>query len=209
VDDPAQVDEAQMETWLRDFDSWDLCDQTCSNLFGRTAYAFPKARAWARRHEEFSRRAGFVLIAERAAHDRVHDDSFWVGWFPTIRRGARDDRNYVKKAVSWSLRQIGKRDEALRTAAIEEAELLLGVDARSARWIARDVLRELQSEAVKSRLRSTVSRPEFPHGRGPRAPPPCRSGTARRLSRGPARRLPARPACRAPRPAPRARGPRR
>ncbi len=155
VDDPAQVDEGQMEAWLRDFDSWDLCDQTCSNLFGRTAYAFLKAEAWARRHEEFSRRAGFVLIAERAAHDRVHDDPFWVGWFPTIRRGARDDRNYVKKAVSWSLRQIGKRDEALRTAAIGEAELLLGVDARSARWIARDVLRELQSDAVKSRLRST------------------------------------------------------
>jgi 3-methyladenine DNA glycosylase AlkD len=157
VDDPAQVDPAQMERWVRGFDSWDLCDQTCGNLFGVTPHAFPKAKAWARRDEEFVRRAGFTLISERAAHDEQHDDAFWIGWFPAIRRAAEDDRNYVKKAVSWSLRQIGKRNLELNAAAIAEAEQLLALDARSARWIARDVLRELRSEAVQARLTGTTA----------------------------------------------------
>jgi 3-methyladenine DNA glycosylase AlkD len=106
-----------------------------------------------RRDEEFVKRAGFTLIAERAVHDRRHDDTFWVGWLPVIRSGADDDRNYVKKAVNWALRQIGKRTEVLNAAAIAEAEALLELDSPSARWIARDALRELRSEAVTSRLR--------------------------------------------------------
>ena len=155
VDDPVQVDGPQMETWVDGFDSWDLCDQTCGNLFGLTSHAYPKARAWVRRDEEFVRRAGFTLIAERAVHDRDRDDAFWIGWFPAIRTGSLDERNYVKKAVSWALRQIGKRNLALNAAAIAEAEHLLVLDARSARWIARDVLRELRSDAVKARLGGT------------------------------------------------------
>jgi 3-methyladenine DNA glycosylase AlkD len=151
VDDPAQVDPEQMEAWVSAFDSWDLCDQTCGNLFGLTPYAFPKAKAWVRRDEEFVRRAGFTLIAEGAVHAKDRVDGFWVGWFPAIRRGAIDDRNYVKKAVSWSLREIGKRNETLRLAAIAEAEALLELDDRSARWIARDALRELRSDAVRAR----------------------------------------------------------
>jgi 3-methyladenine DNA glycosylase AlkD len=155
VDDPALVEQAQMEAWVAAFDSWDLCDQTCSNLFGSTPHAFAKAKAWTRREEEFVRRAGFTLIAERAVRDKDHGDAFWIGWFPVIRRGAGDDRNYVKKAVSWSLRQIGKRNLALNAAAIGEAEGLILQDARSARWIGRDVLRELKGDAVQVRLRGT------------------------------------------------------
>ena len=157
VDDPTQVTPGQMESWVGDFDSWDLCDQTCSNLFGSTPYAYTKAKAWVRRKEEFVKRAGFTLIAERAVHDRERDDAFWLTWLPVIRSGATDDRNYVRKAVNWALREIGKRDLALNAAAIAEAERLLEIDAKSARWIARDALRELRSDAVQTRLRRRAS----------------------------------------------------
>ena len=153
VDDATQVSPAQMESWAVDFDSWDLCDQTCGNLFGRTSHAYAKARAWACRREEFVKRAGFTLIAERAVHDHeLTDDASWTRWFSAIRDGATDDRSYVKKAVNWALRQIGKRSETLRVAAITEAEALLELDSRSARWIARDALRELRSDAVRARI---------------------------------------------------------
>lgn len=153
IDDPADVTPSQMERWVADFDSWDVCDQVCSNLFGPSAHAYAAARAWVRRDEEFVRRAGFTLIAERAVRDRVHDDAFWLGRLPVLREGATDDRNYVKKAVNWALRQIGKRDAALNAAAIAEAEFLLELGSPSARWIARDALRELRSDAVRARLR--------------------------------------------------------
>jgi 3-methyladenine DNA glycosylase AlkD len=153
IDEPAMVTPAQMESWVADFDSWDVCDQVCSNLFGPSPHAFAAARDWVRRDEEFVRRAGFTLIAERAVHDREHDDGSWIAWFPVIREAADDDRNYVKKAVNWALRQIGKRNEALNAAAIAEAETLLEAGTPSARWIARDALRELRSEAVQARLR--------------------------------------------------------
>ena len=153
IDDPAEVTPGQMEAWVVDFDSWDVCDQVCSNLFGPSAHAFPAARAWVRRDEEFVKRAGFTLIAERAVRDRKHDDAFWTGWFPVIRDGATDERNYVKKAVNWALRQIGKRNASLNAAAIAEAEALLDLGSPSARWIARDALRELRSDAVQTRLR--------------------------------------------------------
>ena len=154
IDDPADVTPAQMDAWAADFDSWDVCDQVCSNLFGPSMHAFPAARAWTRRDEEFVKRAGFTLVAERAVRDREHDDTFWIGWLPVIRAGALDDRNYVKKAVNWALRQIGKRNEALNAAAIAEGEALLELGSASARWIARDALRELRSGAVQARLRS-------------------------------------------------------
>jgi len=154
VDDPALVTREQMERWVADFDSWDLCDQVCGNLFDATPFATGKARAWARRPEEFVKRAGFTLIAERAAHDHTSPDSAFTVWFPVIRRGASDERNYVKKAVNWALRGIGKRSLALNAAAIAEAELLAASEHRSARWIARDALRELRSDSVRERLRA-------------------------------------------------------
>jgi 3-methyladenine DNA glycosylase AlkD len=152
VDDPAEVTDAQRQAWVAGFDSWDLCDQVCGNLFVHTAEPFELARAWMARPEEFVRRAGFTLIAELAVHDRDHDDAFWASWFPAIHDGALDERNYVKKAVNWSLRQIGKRNPALNAAAIREAERLREATSRSARWIANDALRELRSDAVRARL---------------------------------------------------------
>jgi 3-methyladenine DNA glycosylase AlkD len=152
IDDPALVTDEQMEDWVVGFDSWDICDQVCGNLFGATRFAFRKARAWTRRSEEFVKRAGFTLIAERAVHDRSASDEVFARFLPTIRRGATDERNYVKKAVSWSLRQIGKRNLALHSLAIEEAKRLIELDSRSARWVGHDAARELRSDAVRKRL---------------------------------------------------------
>jgi 3-methyladenine DNA glycosylase AlkD len=158
VDDPRAVTRVQMESWVGDFNSWDVCDQVCGNLFGSTPFAYTAARAWVRRPEEFVKRAGFTLIAERAVHDKEAADLVFERFLPMIRRGATDQRNYVKKAVNWALRQIGKRNLALNGAAIAEAEALLSLDSPSARWIARDALRELRSPAVQERLRARGSR---------------------------------------------------
>jgi 3-methyladenine DNA glycosylase AlkD len=152
VDDPALVTAEQMEDWAAGFDSWDVCDQVCANLFGATPFAFRKARAWTRRPEEFVKRAGFTLIAERASRDRSSPDAVFERFLPVIRRGSTDERNYVKKAVSWALRGIGKRSLALNAAAIAESERLIDLGPPSARWIGRDALRELTSEAVGRRL---------------------------------------------------------
>jgi 3-methyladenine DNA glycosylase AlkD len=124
VDDPAEVTRDQMEEWVGDFDSWDLCDQVISNLFDLTPFAASVVRAWTKRPDEFVKRAGFAMIAAHAVHDRTAPDHSFTAWFPAIRRGATDDRNYVKKAVSWALRSIGKRNLALNAAAIAEAERL-------------------------------------------------------------------------------------
>ncbi len=123
------------------------------NLFDRTPFATRAARAWTKRDEEFVKRAGFALIATLAVHDRTSADPVFTAWFPTIRRGATDDRNYVKKAVSWALRQIGKRNLALNAAAIAEAEALAASPVASARWVGRDALRELRLDATQRRLR--------------------------------------------------------
>jgi 3-methyladenine DNA glycosylase AlkD len=154
VDDPAEVTQGQMEDWVADFDSWDLCDQVCSNLFDSTPFAKEKASEWARRPEEYVKRAGFTLIAAFAAHDRTSPNCSFTEWFPVIHRGASDERNYVKKAVNWALRGIGKRNLVLNAAAIAEAEILSASEYPSARWIGRDALRELRSDAVQERLRT-------------------------------------------------------
>ena len=152
VDDPAKVTRDQMEEWVRDFDSWDLCDQVISNLFDLTPSAASVVRAWTKRPEEFVKRAGFAMIAAHAVHDRTAPDHSFTAWFPAIRRGATDDRNYVKKAVSWALRQIGKRNLLLNAAAVAEAEMLATSDIPGARWVGRDALRELRSEETQRRL---------------------------------------------------------
>jgi Predicted DNA alkylation repair enzyme len=154
ADDPGQVTRAQMEEWVSDFDSWDVCDQVIGNLFERTPFAMSVARAWTKRPEEFVKRAGFVMIAERAVHDRTSPDTTFSTWFPVIRFGATDERNYVKKAVSWSLRQIGKRNPDLNAAAITEAEALTTLSVPSARWVGHDALRELRLEETQRRLRT-------------------------------------------------------
>jgi 3-methyladenine DNA glycosylase AlkD len=138
--------------WAGDFDSWDLCDQACGNLFDRTPFALEKAAEWAGREEEFVKRAGFALMAVAAVHRKDVPDRRFEELLPQIRAGATDDRNYVKKAVSWALRQIGKRSPRLHRKAIETACRIERVDSPSARWIARDALRELESPAVRRRL---------------------------------------------------------
>ena len=147
VDDLAKVTEAQMEKCVRCFDSWDLCDQCCQNLFGSTIFAYRKAVEGSYNDREFIKRAGFVLMARLAVSDKKASDSQFERFLPIIKRESADDRNYVKKAVNWALRQIGKRNARLRQKAIETARELQQTDSRSARWIASDALRELTRNA--------------------------------------------------------------
>jgi len=153
VDDPQEVTGEQMEGWVADIDSWDVCDQVCSNLFDKTRFAYQKAHEWSGRDEEFVRRAGFVLMAALSVHDKREGDEKFLEFLPLIKRGALDDRNFVKKAVNWALRQIGKRNMDLNKAAILAANDIQKIDSKSAKWIASDALRELTDEKTQKRLR--------------------------------------------------------
>jgi 3-methyladenine DNA glycosylase AlkD len=152
IDDHRQVTEEQMGKWVSDFDSWDVCDQVCSYLFDKTPYSFSKAYEWSKKKEEFIKRAGFVLMACLAVHEKKAPDEKLEAFLPIIKREAADERNYVKKAINWALRQIGKRNLYLNVKAIELAEEIQEINSKSARWIASDALRELKSEAVQKRL---------------------------------------------------------
>jgi 3-methyladenine DNA glycosylase AlkD len=153
IDDPKMATEAQMERWVKDFDSWDVCDQCCMNLFEKTEYAYQKCVEWSSREAEFVKRAGFVLMARLAVSDKKAGDEEFTEFFPIIQRESIDERNYVKKAVNWALRQIGKRNRSLNRTAIRAAEEIQEITSRSAKWIASDALRELTSEAVQKRLK--------------------------------------------------------
>jgi len=153
IDEPEKVTEEQMEEWVRDIDSWDVCDQVCMNLFEKTPFTLKKIHEWAQRDEEFVRRTAFSLIACIAWHDKKADDEQFVGLFEVIRNGALDERNFVKKAVNWALRNIGKRNLRLNRAALDLAREIRKIDSRSARWIASDAIRELESEKVQQRLK--------------------------------------------------------
>lgn len=155
VAEPALVTEVQVDAWIRDVDSWDLCDGLCGNLVDRTPFALDKVVEWTARDEEFVKRAGFALIAWMAVHRKDLNDGCFEAFLPTIREGSTDERNYVKKAVNWALRQIGKRSEGLNRRSIETARDIQRMDSRAARWIAADALRELTSEPVQERLRTT------------------------------------------------------
>jgi len=144
MDDPRQVTEDQMEAWVKDFNSWDICDQVCSNLFDRTSFAYRKALEWVRRDEEFVKRAGYLLMAALAVHDKKASDEVFLTFLPIINDGATDERNFVKKAVNWALRQIGKRKAKLNRTAIKAAEEIRKINSKSARWIASDALRDLK-----------------------------------------------------------------
>jgi len=152
IDDPEKVTGRQMETWAADFDSWDVVDQVCSSLFDQTKFAYPKAVEWSEREEEFVKRPGFVLMAALSVHDKGASDKEFEKFLPIIKREATDERNFVKKAVNWALRQIGKRNLALNKKAIKAAEEISKIDSRGARWIAADALRELKSDKVQNRL---------------------------------------------------------
>ena len=152
VDEPAVVGRRQMDAWAADFDSWDLCDLACNNLFVFTPHAWDKVRQWTGRSGEFVKRAGFALLACLCVHDKAAGDEEFAAMLPVIRGQAGDERKYVKKAVNWALRQIGKRSRALNRAAVREARAIRGQDSRAARWIAADALRELTSEKTQGRL---------------------------------------------------------
>ena len=145
VAEPARTTRAQMEAWARDFDSWDVCDQACQNLFWRTPHAWPIAEKWVRARAEFVRRAGFSMAAQLAHKQKDTGDEAFEPVLTWIVDAAGDDRNFVRKAVNWALREIGKRNPQLRRRAIATAQQLRAMDSRSARWIATDALRELQS----------------------------------------------------------------
>jgi len=153
IDDPKVTTAAQMDGWVKDFDSWDICDQCCMNLFEKTEFAYQKAVQWSAVEEEFIKRAGFVMMARLAVSDKRSHNTQFEAFFPIIKEGATDNRNFVKKAVSWALRQIGKRNRSLNRKSIEVAEDISKMDSQSARWIASDALRELTSQAVQDRLR--------------------------------------------------------
>lgn len=152
VEEPARVTSAQMERWARDFDNWAICDGCCLHLFDRTRFAWPKAVQWSRRKTEFVRRAGFTLMAVLAVHDEQADDARFLKLLSLIEASATDERNYVRKAVNWALRSIGKRNARLNRAAIRAAERIHKLDSRAAHWIASDARRELRSAAVQKRL---------------------------------------------------------
>ena len=155
IDDPTKVSEDQTEEWAADFDSWDVVDGCCGNLFDKTEFAERKAREWSLRKEEFVKRAGFVLMAELAVHDKEASNKTFLDFLPLIVREASDERNFVKKAVNWALRQIGKRNEVLNAAAIKTCSKIRDLDSRSAKWIAADAHRELTSAPVKKKLSRT------------------------------------------------------
>jgi 3-methyladenine DNA glycosylase AlkD len=152
VDEPAKVSEQQMEEWVCDFDSWDVCDQVCSNLFDRTPFAHAKAAEWSGRKAEFEKRAGFAMMAALSVHDKNAGDGAFIAFLPMIMREAADERNFVRKAVNWALRQIGKRNARLNKRALASAKEIAKRDSKAARWIAADAIRELESEAVRKKL---------------------------------------------------------
>ena len=152
VEDPMMVTEEQMDEWAAEFDYWEICDQCCINLFRKTPYAYKKAFEWSNCDEEFVKRAGFALMAVMAVHDKKASNEKMMKFFPSIIRESNDNRIYVKKAVNWALRQIGKRNMNLNRKAIEVAEEIQSMDSKSAKWIAADALRELRSEKVQKKL---------------------------------------------------------
>ncbi len=153
VGDPAKLTEEQMEEWVKGINSWDVCDQVCMNLFEKNQLAWKKIVDWSEREEEFVKRTAFSLIACLAWHDKKANDEKFIELLPVIMRGATDERNFVKKAVNWALRNIGKRNLKLNEAAINTAKEIQRLDSKAARWIAADAIRELESDAIQSKLR--------------------------------------------------------
>ena len=149
IAEPQLVSAELMEEWVNDFDSWDVCDQVCGNLFDKTPYAYQKATEWCQQEKEFVRRAGFVMMAELAVHDKQALDEAFMQFFPQIKHYADDERNFVKKAVNWALRQIGKRNSHLRALALECAYEIQHMDSKTAQWVAKDALKELRAKEIK------------------------------------------------------------
>ena len=152
TDDANQVSEKQMDKWANDFDNWAICDGACGHLFCKTKFAYEKSFEWSKSEKEFVKRAGLVLPAWLAVHDKKASDEKIAEFLPLLETHAGDERNFIKKAVNWSLRQIGKRSLFLNNLAIETAEKIKLQNTKSARWIAADALRELNSERIQTKI---------------------------------------------------------
>ena len=152
IEDPKLVTSEQMDNWVVEFDFWEICDQCCMNLFRKTSLSYQKIFEWSAREEEFVKRAAFTLIAVLAVHDKKAPDAKFEQFFPLIIKESTDNRNYVKKAVNWALRHIGKKNLHLNQKAIDIAQEIHEIDSKSARWIASDALRELKSKKVQKKL---------------------------------------------------------
>lgn len=152
IDDPQQVTSEQMDAWAEDFDSWDICDQACTSLFDRCPLAYDKVFQWADKEKEFVRRGAFSLIAGLTVHDKTATDHDFEDFLLLCVTHSTDERNYVKKAVNWALRNIGKRDLSLNKKALKTAEEIKNINSKSARWIAADAIRELSSPKVREKL---------------------------------------------------------
>jgi 3-methyladenine DNA glycosylase AlkD len=157
IDDPAEVTPAQMDRWARDFDNWAICDTCCFHLFDKTPYAYGKVVLWARRRDEFVKRAAFALLASLAVHDKRAVDTLFLERLPLVERAATDDRNFVKKGVSWALRTMGMRSRVLNAAATDVARRLAESDSAAARWVGRDALREFARPVTIRRLQKRAS----------------------------------------------------
>jgi len=153
IDKPEKVTGEQMDSWLKDFDSWDVCDQVCTSLFDLSPLAWTKVFEWVERNEEFEKRGAFSLIAGLSVHDKNASDKKFENFFPLIKKNSTDERNYVKKAVNWALRNIGKRNLSLNKKAIKTAKQIQKIDSKTARWIANDAIRELTSEKIQNKLK--------------------------------------------------------
>jgi 3-methyladenine DNA glycosylase AlkD len=152
IDDPKLLAEKQMENWVKDFNSWDVCDQTCSELFAKSPLAWQKVVDWSKRDEDYVKRAAFALLASLAWHDKKADNKCFIELQPVIVQASTDERNFVRKAVNWALRNIGKRNIRLNQVAIDTARKIRKLNSKAARWIASDAIRELESEMVRKRL---------------------------------------------------------
>jgi 3-methyladenine DNA glycosylase AlkD len=152
IEDPKRVTRSQADRWARDLDSWDLVDQLCNNLLRKTSFAHQLAGKWTDRNDEFVKRAGYSLIAVLAVHDKDADDKVFKGYLKLVESAAGDDRNFVMKSANWALRQIGKRSEKLWYDAVKTAQRIEKLDGKSARWIARDALRELNKRSPKFKV---------------------------------------------------------
>jgi len=156
IDDPQLVTEQQMEEWVKQFDSWDVCDQVCGNLFDKTNYAYSKAHEWSKNEREFIKRAGFVLMADLAIHDKDANDDDFIRFLEVIKENSTDERNFVKKAVNWALRQIGKRNIVLNKKAIDTAKEIQKIESKSAKWIAQNAIKELTSNTIEERFKKDL-----------------------------------------------------
>lgn len=152
-----ELTEGEMEEWVKGFDSWDVCDQVCSSLLDKTKFAYRKVFEYSERKEEFVRRTAFTLIACLSVHNKTLKDKDFIKFFPLIKKASTDERNFVKKAVNWALRQIGKRNKALNKEAIKLAKEIQKIESKSAKWIANDAIRELTSENVINRIKAKGS----------------------------------------------------